>query len=97
MEVIKDFKSKDGCKIEKLPNPACTQTPATPAPVGGAGRGVRRGWRGGTLRGAVSRQLAWLQSWFRQSGVVSSRESAGMVPNPAHATRRVTQAVSPLE
>jgi hypothetical protein len=25
----------------------------------------------------------WAHGWFRQSGVVSSRESAGMVPNPA--------------
>src|SRR5215207_2271828 len=26
--------------------------------------------------------LGW--SWFRQNGVVSSQENAGMVPNPAH-------------
>jgi len=26
--------------------------------------------------------VAW--NWFRQSGVISSRESAGMVPNLAH-------------
>ena len=34
-------------------------------------------------------------SWFRQGGVISSRESAGMVPNPAH--QRVTPTVETVE
>ena len=47
---------------------------------------VRRGWRGRTAASQRARfqAVCVASSWFWQSGVVSSRESAGMVPNPAH-------------
>jgi len=87
----------------------CKKAPNT-APFGDASRRAPEPrqrtsgpWWWDCARPAGSQAVCVAWSGFRQNGVVASRESAGMVPNPAHAAqypaesmRGITQAVGQI-